>query len=101
MEISVVCVGAGIEIGESGEITSAGIGLGSVAATTFRPAEAEAMLVGQAPTQELFARAGQAAGEECSPIDDLRASGEYRKAMVPVLVRRALSIAYERTGADG
>lgn len=100
MEISVVCVGASIEIGESGEIASAGIGLGSVAATTLRPAGAEAMLVGQAPTQELFARAGEAAGNECSPIDDLRASGEYRKAMVPVLVRRALGIAYERTGAD-
>lgn len=101
MEISVVCVGASIEIGESGEITSAGIGLGSVAPTTFRPAEAEAVLVGQAPTQELFARAGEAAGDQCSPIDDLRASAEYRKAMVPVLVRRALGIAYERTGADG
>lgn len=101
MEISVVCVGASIEIGESGEIAAAGIGLGSVAATTFRPAEAEAMLVGQAPTQELFARAGEAAGDQCSPIDDLRASAEYRKAMVPVLVRRALSIAFERTGADG
>lgn len=100
MEISVVCVGASIEVGESGEIASAGIGLGSVAATTFRPAEAEAILVGRAPTQELFARAGEAAGHECSPIDDLRASAEYRKAMVPVLVRRALSIAYERTEAD-
>lgn len=101
MEISVVCVGASIEIGESGEIASAGIGLGSVAPTTFRPAEAEAVLVGQAPTQELFARAGEAAADQCSPIDDLRASAEYRKAMVPVLVQRALGIAYERTGADG
>lgn len=101
MEISVVCVGASIEIGDIGEIASAGIGLGSVAATTFRPAEAEALLVGQAPTQELFARAGEAAGDQCSPIDDLRASAEYRKAMAPVLVRRALSIAHERTGADG
>ncbi|MFP3882498.1 MAG: FAD binding domain-containing protein [Actinomycetota bacterium] len=99
MEISVVCVGASLEISESGDIVSASVGLGSVAATTFRPTEAEAMLVGQVPTQELFARAGEAAGDQCSPIDDLRASAEYRKAMVPVLVRRALSIAHERTGA--
>lgn len=99
MEISVVCVGAHIELDESGEIVSAGIGLGAVAPTTFRPDEAEAMLVGQAPTQELFARVGKVAGDQCSPIDDLRASGEYRRAMVPVLVRRALGIAYERTGA--
>lgn len=99
MEISVVCVGASIEISESGEIVSAGIGLGAVAPTTFRPDEAEAMLAGQTPTQELFARAGEVAGDQCSPIDDLRASGGYRRAMVPVLVRRALGIAYERTGA--
>lgn len=98
MEISIVCVGVSLGIDQSGKIASAGIGLGSVAPTTFRPTEAEALLVGQDPSEELFARAGQAAGDASRPIDDLRASGEYRKAMVPVLVRRALRIAYERAG---
>lgn len=100
MEISIACVGASIDIDQNGRIASAGLGLGAVAPTTFRPAEAEELLVGHAPTEELFARASQAAGDESRPIDDLRASGEYRKAMVPVLVRRALSIAYERTGVS-
>ena len=98
MEISVVCVGASIELDEDGSIVKAGLGLGSVAPVTLRPRNAEKLLVGNTASPELFAAAGDAAGGECSPIDDLRASGEYRKAMVPVLVRRALSIAQERSG---
>lgn len=96
MEISVVCVGASLSLGADGTIARAGLGLGSVGPTTLRPVEAEERLVGHVPTEELFASAGDLAGEECSPIDDLRASGEYRKAMVPVLVRRALGSAYQR-----
>lgn len=98
MEISIVCIGASVGIGEDGEITSAGLGLGSVAPMTLRPADAEQILVGQKPSKELFAAAAEAAGRECSPIDDLRASSEYRRAMVPVLVRRALEIASARAG---
>lgn len=98
MEISVVCVGASLEMGQDGRIASAGLGLGSVAPVTLRSTSAEEILIGQTPSDELFAAAGDAAGEECSPIDDLRASAEYRRAMVPVLVRRALGIACDRAG---
>lgn len=96
MEISVVCVGASISLDAKGTIARAGLGLGSVAPHTIRPVEAERSMVGKMPSDELFASAGELAGEACSPIDDLRASGEYRKAMVPVLVRRALRLAYQR-----
>lgn len=40
--------------------------------------------------KDLIARAAEAAREVVAPVDDFRASGEYRKAMVEVLVRRAL-----------
>lgn len=96
MEISVVCVGAALTLGTGGEIVSAGIGLGSVAPRTIRPRSAEAVLIGSLPSPEVFARAGEAAGDESSPIDDLRAGADYRKAMVPILVRRALLKALER-----
>lgn len=98
MEISIVCVGASVAIGEDGEIASAGLGLGSVAPVTLRSTTAEEILVGQKPSDELFAAAGDAAGRQCNPIDDLRASSDYRRAMVPVLIRRALRIASERAG---
>ncbi len=96
MEISVVCVGAAIALDDSGVIVSAGIGLGSVAPTTLRAGHAEELLLGEQPSSELFAAAGAAAGDQATPIDDLRASGEYRKAMVPVLVRRTLEKALQR-----
>lgn len=96
MEISIVCVGAMVELDETGRISSAGIGLGSVAPTTVRASTSEAVLIGSEPSTDLFAEAGRLAASECSPIDDLRASGEYRHAMVPVLVRRALATAYQR-----
>lgn len=96
MEISIVCVGAMVELDEAGRVSSAGIGIGSVAPTTVRAKKGEAVLIGSEPSTDLFAEAGRLAASECSPIDDLRASGEYRHAMVPVLVRRALATAYQR-----
>lgn len=99
MEISIVCVGARVTLDEDGTIASAGIGLGSVAPKTIRPAAAEDLLAGEMASHDLFAAAGASAQDGCSPIDDLRASGEYRRAMVPVLVRRALSIASDRAKA--
>jgi len=101
MEISVVCVGAALTLGSGGEIVSGGIGLGSVAPRSIRPRSAEAVLIGRHPSPEVFAEAGAVAGDESSPIDDLRAGGEYRKAMVPILVRRALHRAWERAQERG
>lgn len=98
MEISIVCVGARIDLAEDGTVESARIGLGSVAPQTVRPTRAEEMLVGKRPDPELLAAAGSSAVEACSPIDDLRGSAEYRRAMVPVVVRRALSAALRRAG---
>jgi carbon-monoxide dehydrogenase medium subunit len=100
MEISIVCVAASLSLADDGSISSAGLGLGSVSPRAIRPRSPEAILVGNLPTPELFAAAGDAAGDESSPIDDLRASADYRRAMVPVLIRRALARALERALAS-
>lgn len=99
MEISIVCVGARVQLADDGAISSSGIGLGSVAPRTVRPTGSEELLRGCQPTSELLAEAGRAALGVCNPIDDLRASAEYRRAMVPVMVERALTIALERARA--
>lgn len=96
MEISIVCVGVAVELSADGTISAAGIGLGSVAAHTVRVPAAEDMLRGAEATPSLFAEAGAEAAVTAQPIDDLRASAEYRKAMVPVLVARALTTATDR-----
>jgi len=77
-----------------GRCARARIALGAVSPTVIRARKAEAMLEGKVLDAELIdATAGQAA-RECSPIDDLRASAEYRRHAVRVLTRRLVSTAW-------
>jgi carbon-monoxide dehydrogenase medium subunit len=66
------------------------IALGAVAPTVMRAREAEASLEGRTITPEAMAEAGRIAAAECKPITDFRASAEYRRDLVAVLVKRAL-----------
>ena len=66
------------------------IALASVAPTPLRVYAAEEVLAGNAPGGEAFARAAEAAMSAASPISDVRASADYRKAMVRNLTCRAL-----------
>ena len=76
---------------EDGMCSEARIAVGPVAPTPFRAREAEAALVGQAPDAETIGQAAWLAADAANPRDSvLRGSQDYRKAMVEVLVRRAL-----------
>jgi len=66
------------------------IALGAVAPTPTRVKEAETVLKGQKLDDNLIGKAAKAAAAESKPIDDHRASAEYRRDMVEVLVRRAI-----------
>ncbi len=81
---------------EAGTCTTARIALGSVAPTVFRSHEAEDMLVGRTLTPELIEEAAQAAADQCSPIDDIRASARYRLLTAHSLVRRLLTQAWKQ-----
>jgi aerobic carbon-monoxide dehydrogenase medium subunit len=100
MEISIVCVGARVALGHDGVISGVGIGLGSVAPATVRAASSEQLLLGEKPTPVLLAEAAAGAVGACTPIDDLRASADYRRAMIPVMVERALAVALRRAGGS-
>ena len=43
----------------------------------------------------IMEKAGELASDECKPISDVRASAEYRKEMVKVLVNRELKSLFE------
>jgi xanthine dehydrogenase iron-sulfur cluster and FAD-binding subunit A len=75
---------------ESSRVTSAIITLGAVAPTIIHAPEAESHLAGKELTDEVITLAAELAGESSRPIDDIRGSAAYRKAMVKVLVMRAL-----------
>ena len=91
MDIAFVGVAAAVELEPGdGVVREARIALGAVAPTPVRAPRAEATLRGKRLTDELLAEAGQEAARTASPIEDVRASVEYRTEMVDVLTRRAL-----------
>ncbi len=81
---------------QDGSCTTARIALGSVAPTIFRANAAEDLLIGKALDAELIEQAAQAAANQCAPIDDIRASAQYRLLTAHSLTRRLLSQAWNQ-----
>ena len=76
----------------NGTVQQARIAIGPVAPTPFVAAEAGQALVGRAPDDGALGEAAKLAAQAAQPrYSLLRGSAEYRKAMVEVLVRRALT----------
>ncbi len=95
VDISAVCVGAMVRMADD-ICRDVRIFLGAVAPIPMRAEKAEAKVLGEKLTQEIIEAAGVAAFEESQPITDVRSSAEYRKKMVAVLTRRALTEARNR-----
>lgn len=94
LEISIVNVAVFISLDSpDGVIRSARIVLGAVAPIPMRAHSAEKVLIGERPSEALFAKASKAAAQDSRPIDDFRGSAEYRRAMVEVLTKRTLDMA--------
>lgn len=90
MDIAVVGAGAWIAVDDAGKISDARVALASVAPTPIRSSGAEAALVGQAPGDDTFAAAAEAAAKDATPISDTRGSANYRKDLVRTLTGRSL-----------
>lgn len=90
LDLSLVGVAAFVAIDAQKVCKSAKIFLGAVAPAPMHATAAENILLGKTVTDDLFAEAAKAAGTECRPISDVRASLDYRCSMVEVLTRRAL-----------
>ncbi|MBI4634537.1 MAG: xanthine dehydrogenase family protein subunit M [Deltaproteobacteria bacterium] len=91
LEISLVNVAAVIALEKpDGVIAGARIVMGAVGPIPLRATTAENLLMGEKPSDGLFAEAGKAAAEDSRPIDDFRGSAEYRRDMVRVITVRAL-----------
>jgi carbon-monoxide dehydrogenase medium subunit len=66
------------------------IALGSVAPLPLRAAQAEDVLAANPPREKTLVLAAEKAREAATPIDDVRGSAAYRKAMVRHLTLRGL-----------
>jgi carbon-monoxide dehydrogenase medium subunit len=102
MECAITAVAARITLNKpDGVIQDARITMSAVAPRPIHARRAEEMLVGEKPSEELFAKAASVASEECSPIDDIRSGAEYRRCMAGVLAKRTLLSAWhEARGGD-
>jgi carbon-monoxide dehydrogenase medium subunit len=89
MDLAVVGVAALLGM-ENGIIRRIRIGLGAVSPTPTRAKDAEDCLLGEKANDDVISKAARLASEESKPISDHRASAEYRKMMVEVLVKRAI-----------
>lgn len=90
MDIPLVNTAAAVLL-DGGVVADARVALGAVAPTPFRVPAAEEVLLGSELDERTIAEAAEAACCPAQPITDVRATAEYRLAMVGVLVKRALT----------
>jgi carbon-monoxide dehydrogenase medium subunit len=92
MAISVASVAMRLEMepGDPRRCRRAAVALGNLHQSVIRARGVEAALIGQVIDEATIDRAAGAAAGEVAPRDDVRASAEYRLAMVRALVRQAI-----------
>jgi CO/xanthine dehydrogenase FAD-binding subunit len=66
------------------------VALGSVAERPIRAGATEALLEGALPTAETAGRAADAVAEEIEPIDDVRSTADYRRAVTARVLHRMI-----------
>jgi len=96
MEIAVVGAAALVAVDRRGQCNWARIALTAVAPTCMRAEAAEEMLKGKQLSADMIDEAARAAAAAARPIDDVRASAEYRREMVAVITARAIRLAAAR-----
>lgn len=99
MEIDMLNIGAYLELGEDGQtVSDVRLAMGSVGPVTYRAVSTEQKLKGMPVGDEFFQAACSGVVEEATPIDDVRASAEYRNRVIGVLTKRALEECLEIIG---
>lgn len=86
---AVAAAGASVTLAGDGSIASASIGLTAVGLDGLAEA-AQASLVGQQPSEDLFAEAGRLAAQACAPSADQRGPVDYKRHLADELTRRVL-----------
>ena len=69
---------------------------GSVAIKALRAEKTEGLLKGQMINSELIDKAAEEVSSEIKPIDDIRSTAEYRKAMSKEMLKDGLELAWAR-----
>jgi aerobic carbon-monoxide dehydrogenase medium subunit len=94
---AVIGVAASVTV-SGGTCTAAAVALGGLVPAPVRATSVEKALVGQTLSADIIAKAASQVAHDLGSdiLGDLYASAEYRKAMAPIWVKRALTTAVER-----
>ena len=89
--ISLVSLAVYVRWAPAGDrFSDARVALGAVAPVVLRARRCEEYIKNRTLADEIVWNAGKIASEESSPISDLRASAEYRRAVIPSLLYKAV-----------
>jgi len=94
-DYATAAVATHLRLDDAGRISEAGIAMTSVAPVNRKATEAEQMLVGETPSDALFAEAAEAAAKASDPETNVRGPAEYKRDLVRVFTRRGLAKALE------
>ncbi len=83
----------------NGSIGRAGIGLTGVGLKNLEATEAEAVLAGATPGDDVFAEAGRLAAAASDPVSDVRGPADYKRHIIEVYVQRGMARALEQAQA--
>jgi CO/xanthine dehydrogenase FAD-binding subunit len=101
LDISMVGVAVSVSLAEpGGPVSDIRVGLGAVAPRPILAPTVREVLIGKVPTDKLLSDVGEAAANDCRPIDDHRASAWYRIQMVRTLTCRLVGLALKRAGGS-
>jgi carbon-monoxide dehydrogenase medium subunit len=96
VDIALASAAVRLTLDKRSHVADCRVVLGSVAPTPVRAKNAEAFFRKKKIDDDTLAQAGQIASEDARPISDVRATADYRKAIVTTLVERAAKIAISR-----
>jgi CO/xanthine dehydrogenase FAD-binding subunit len=99
MEIAVVGAAASVQLADDGSLVALSVALTAVAPTIIA-VDGTATFVGRAVDDVLLGEIANLAGEQASPISDVRASDNYRRHCVGVMARRAVDAATRRARGE-
>jgi len=89
MDLAIASLAVMLET-EGKKCLKARLAAGSVAPVPLRLKEVEALLEGKLLTKDLIEKAQELAMKVITPISDIRASRQYRRQILAVLIKRAL-----------
>ena len=92
---AVGAAGAALWMGEDGTIADATIGLTALGLEGLA-VDAAAVLIGERPSEDLFAEAADLAAAASSPVEDQRGPVDYKRHLAGELTRRVLGRALDR-----